>query len=67
MIVTILIEVVMVTWGYHVKYGRAWRAKQRALKLIYGDWVEAYERLLDMLDAMKAKKPRNEFRIHPKT
>jgi hypothetical protein len=43
MTVTSLIEVVMVAWGYHVKYGRAWRAKQRALKLIYIDWVEAYE------------------------
>jgi hypothetical protein len=25
--VVILIEVVMVAWGYRVKYGRAWRAK----------------------------------------
>jgi hypothetical protein len=42
MTVTTLIEVMMVAWGYHVKYGRAWRAKQHALKLIYGDWAEAY-------------------------
>jgi hypothetical protein len=34
MTVTILIEVVMVAFGYCVKYGRAWRATQRALKLI---------------------------------
>jgi hypothetical protein len=37
MIAVTLIEVVMVAWGYRVKYGRAWRAKQRALMLIYGD------------------------------
>jgi hypothetical protein len=36
-----------------VKYGRAWQAKQQALKLIYGDWVEAYEHLPAMLHAMK--------------
>jgi hypothetical protein len=38
-----------------VKYGRAWQAKQGALKLIYGDWAEAYECLPAMLHAMKAK------------
>jgi hypothetical protein len=54
MTVTTLIEVVMVAFGYHVKYGRAWRAKQCALKFIYGDWVEAYEHLLAMLHPMKA-------------
>jgi hypothetical protein len=35
--------VVMIAWGYRVKYGRACQAKQRAIKLIYYDWVEAYE------------------------
>jgi hypothetical protein len=44
-----------------VKYGRAWRVKQRALKLIYGDWAEVYERLPAMLHAMKAKNPRMHF------
>jgi hypothetical protein len=53
--VMVLIEVAMVAWGYHVKYGRAWRAKQCALKLFYRDWAETYERLLTMLHAMKAK------------
>jgi hypothetical protein len=38
-----------------VKYDRAWRVKHRALKLIYGDCVEVYERLPSMLHAMKAK------------
>jgi hypothetical protein len=38
-----------------VKYGRAWWAKQHALKLIYDDWAEAYERLSAMLHAMKVK------------
>jgi hypothetical protein len=67
LIVVTLIEVVMVAWRYRVKYDRAWREKQCALKLIYGDWAEAYEHLLTMLHAMKAKKPRNAFRVCPKT
>jgi hypothetical protein len=53
--VATLIEVLMVAWGYCVKYGRPWWAKQHALKLIYGDWAEVYECLSIMLHAMKAK------------
>jgi hypothetical protein len=52
--------------GYHVKYGTTWRAKQRALKLIYGDWSEAYERLPTMLNAMKAKNSGVHFECIPK-
>jgi hypothetical protein len=55
MTVAALIEVVMVAWGYRVKYGWAWRAKQRALKLIYYDMAEAYVHLPTMLHAMKVK------------
>jgi hypothetical protein len=40
-----------------MKYGRAWPAKHRVLKLIYGDWAKAYKHLLAMLHAMKAKNP----------
>jgi hypothetical protein len=66
MIVATLIEVVMIAWGYRVKYGRPWRAKQCALKLIYGDWAEAYERLSAMLYAMKAKNQVMHFEYVPK-
>jgi hypothetical protein len=61
MTVMTLIEVVMVVWGYRVKYGRARRAKQCALKLIYDDWAKTYERLPAMLHAMKAKNPEMHF------
>jgi hypothetical protein len=55
MTVMTLIEVVMVAREYRVKYGRASRTKQRAIKLIYGDWAEAYKHLLTTLHDMKAK------------
>jgi hypothetical protein len=61
MTITTLIEVVMVAFGYHVKYGRAWWTKLCALKLIYSDWAEAYERLPTMLHVMKAKNPGMHF------
>jgi hypothetical protein len=42
-------------FGYRIKYGKAWRAKQRAWKMIYGDWEEGYEKLPALFNAMKAK------------
>jgi hypothetical protein len=66
MIVTTLIKVVIVASGYRVKYDRVWWAKQCALKLIYGDWVEVYEHLLVMLHAMKAKNLGMHFEYVPK-
>jgi hypothetical protein len=62
MIVATLIEMVIVAWGYRVKCGRTWQAKQRALKPIYGDWAKAYEHLPTMLHAMKAKNPVMHFK-----
>lgn len=61
-----LIEMVRLSWQYRIKYGKAWRAKQRALKICYGDWAEAYERLPAMLHAMKAKNPGMHFEYVPK-
>jgi hypothetical protein len=49
-----------------VKYGRTRRAKQRALKFFNGDWVVAYERLSDMLHAMKANNLEMHFEYVPK-
>jgi hypothetical protein len=37
---------------YHVKYGKAWRAKQIALAIRWGSWEEAYNRVPRILSAM---------------
>jgi len=42
---------------YDIKYGKVWRAKQRARKMIYGDWEEGYEQLPAMFNAIKAANP----------
>jgi hypothetical protein len=46
-----------------VKYDRAWWAKLRALKLIYGDWAEMYEHLPAMLHAMNSKNTGMDFEM----
>jgi hypothetical protein len=61
MTVTTLIEVVMVASGYRVKYGRSWRLKQHALKLIYGDWSEAYEVFIGHVTCYERKETKNAF------
>jgi hypothetical protein len=37
---------------YHVKYDKAWRAKQIALAIRWGSWEEAYNRVFRILSAM---------------
>jgi hypothetical protein len=64
--VVVLIEVVMITWGYRVKYGKTWQVKQHALKLIYSNWAKAYEHLPAMLHAIKAKNLEMHFKYVPK-
>jgi hypothetical protein len=32
-------------FSYEVKYGKAWKSKQAAFKMMYGDWEHAYNRL----------------------
>ncbi|VFQ63862.1 unnamed protein product [Cuscuta campestris] len=42
-----LIAKVASDWQYNIKYMKAWRAKDRALKIIHGDERTQYEKLLD--------------------
>jgi hypothetical protein len=42
---TIIETVKQVYEGYVITYDKAWRAKQRAWKMIYGDWKDGYESL----------------------
>ncbi|XP_068639516.1 uncharacterized protein [Aristolochia californica] len=48
---------------YHIyiEYGKTWRAKCKAIKVIYGDWDELYNLLPRFLDAIKEANPANEF------
>uniref|UniRef100_K3ZDK6 SWIM-type domain-containing protein n=1 Tax=Setaria italica TaxID=4555 RepID=K3ZDK6_SETIT len=39
--------------GYVISYGKALRAKQRAWKMIYGDWEAGYEQLPVLFNAIK--------------
>ena len=52
---------------YRVKYGKAWRAREEAMKLIYGEWGEAYVRLPTLLQAIKQRNPSMVYHIdtHP--
>jgi hypothetical protein len=53
-------------FGNKIKYGKAWRAKQRAWKVIYEDWEEGYEKLPALFNAMKAANPGMHYEYIPK-
>ncbi|XP_066382240.1 uncharacterized protein [Miscanthus floridulus] len=61
-----LVEIIFQRYNNYAKYGKAWRAKQCALEIIFGNWKEAYECLPVMLNAMRAVNPGMHFEYLPK-
>jgi hypothetical protein len=55
--VSTMIETIFGFIGYRVNYSKAWRAKQHAIELLWGDWKEAYNQLPRILSAMKHYNP----------
>jgi hypothetical protein len=55
--VSSLIETIRGFTSYRVKYSKAWRAKQQAIQLLWGDWKEAYNQVPRILSAMKHFNP----------
>ena len=43
--------------GYTVSYAKAWKAKQKAVAKVYGDWQESYDELPRWLDYMRQFTP----------
>jgi hypothetical protein len=52
--------------GYVITYGKSRRAKQRAWKMIYGDWEDGYEQLLVLFNAIKVVNPGMHYEYIPK-
>jgi hypothetical protein len=52
-----MIETIWGFTGYKVKYSKAWRAKQHAIELSWGDWKETYNQVPKILSAMKHFNP----------
>jgi hypothetical protein len=61
-----IMQMIKEIFKYDIKYGKAWRAKQRAWKMIYGDWEKGYEQLPAMFNAMKAANPGMHYEYIPK-
>jgi hypothetical protein len=52
-----LIEVIHGLTIYRVCYGKAWRAKEHALTLLWGDWRESYTKIPRLLNAISYFNP----------
>jgi hypothetical protein len=44
--VSSMMETIFGFISYRVKYSKAWRAKQYAIELLWGDWKETYNQVL---------------------
>ena len=53
----LLMDLVKDFFGYTIKYGKAWKAKQAAFEMLYGGWAEAYNRLPRLLVGMAYRNP----------
>uniref|UniRef100_K3XQ43 SWIM-type domain-containing protein n=1 Tax=Setaria italica TaxID=4555 RepID=K3XQ43_SETIT len=53
-----LVESIFSFSGYRVKYSKAWRAKQHAVALLWGDWKESYGMVPRVLSAITYYNPR---------
>ncbi|RLN13358.1 hypothetical protein C2845_PM09G14000 [Panicum miliaceum] len=47
-----LVEEILGFTNYRVMYGKAWRAKQHAMAMLWGDWKDAYGRVPRLLHAI---------------
>jgi hypothetical protein len=65
MMINHVIDTVKSHFGYEMKYGKAWKAKHAAFKMLYGDCEEAYNRLLRLLGAMAATNPEMYHVVEP--
>jgi hypothetical protein len=52
--------------GYQIFYGKAWRVKHEAWKMIYGDWETMYEKFPEVLNAIKAVNPGMKYMPNPR-
>jgi hypothetical protein len=52
-----VMELVKALFHYDVKYGKAWKVKQAAFRMLYGDWEEAYNRIPRLLLAIADANP----------
>ena len=44
-------------YAYRISYGKAWRAKQKALEMRFGSYEDSYHNIVGLLEALQARNP----------
>ena len=65
-VVTIIRTVEALYGGYVITYGKTFKTKQRAWKMIFGDLEDVYEQLLVLFNAIKVVNPCIHYEYIPK-
>jgi hypothetical protein len=60
--VAALIEAINCLITYRVSYGKAWRAKEHTLALLWGDWKEAYVKGTEIVTCHSTLQSRHQMR-----
>ena len=48
---------VFTRFKYKISYGKAWRAKQRALEIRFGSFMDSYDSVVRLVHALQARNP----------
>ena len=52
-----IVRTVKARWKTNIKYGKAWRAKQRALEDRFGSFYDAYDNVVRLVSTLKERNP----------
>ena len=52
-----IIRTVKARWKTNIKYGKVWRAKQRALEERFGSFYDSYDNVIRLVSTLKERNP----------
>ncbi|XP_027368858.1 uncharacterized protein LOC113874844 [Abrus precatorius] len=64
--ISLIQERICVQFGYKISYKKAWKAKQKAIVKVFGDWDESYATLPRWLEYMQLYSPGSVYKIETK-
>ncbi|XP_027342673.1 uncharacterized protein LOC113855290 [Abrus precatorius] len=64
--ISLIQERICAQFGYKISYKKAWKAKQKAIVKVFGDWDESYATLPRWLEYMQLNSPGSVYKLKTK-
>ena len=55
--ISLVIEEVKKSQKYTILYKKAWRARKKAIEMVFGDWDDSYKKLPRFMEALQKYNP----------